>query len=65
MKRKILFIYSSIGKALQFEWLIEGLNLDKFQPKAILINSEGGDFHTFLKETGIPVITISCKSKKD
>tara|TARA_R110000850_G_scaffold20864_6_gene61821 strand:+ start:1932 stop:3047 length:1116 start_codon:yes stop_codon:yes gene_type:complete len=64
MKSKIVYIISSIYKALAFEWIAEQLNKEKFELSFILLNSGNSELENFLLGKGISVNRIQLNGKK-
>ena len=62
---KVVHILSDIDKALAFEWIAEELDQQKFNLSFILLNPGPSALENFLKKKNIPVITITCRGKKD
>ena len=62
---KVVYIISDIDKALAFEWIVEELNSQKFELSFILLNPGPSMLENFLRQKNIPVITITCRGKKD
>ena len=64
-KIKVTYIVSEIDKALEFEWVAEYLNKDRFELSFILLNPGSSYLEDYLKKKGIPVKTIRYRGKKD
>lgn len=60
----ICYIISDIDKALAFEWTATTLKKNH-DIRFILMNSGGSALESFLKQSGIPVVRIICRGKKD
>ncbi len=63
--KPVTYIISDIGKALAFEWIAESIDTQKFRLSFILLNPGPSVLEDFLREKGIPVQTVICRSKKD
>ncbi len=62
---KITYIISGIDKALEFEWVAEYLDKDKFELSFILLNPGRSYLEEYLKQKGILVMTIRYRGKRD
>ncbi|MCL5276215.1 MAG: glycosyltransferase family 4 protein [Deltaproteobacteria bacterium] len=64
-KVKVTYIVSEISKALEFEWVADYLNKDRFELSFILLNPGSSYLEDYLKKKGIPVKTVRYRGKKD
>lgn len=65
-KTKVTYIISNINKALEFEWVAEFIDRDKFELSFILLNpKKGGTLSLFIQQQGWEVYEIIYRGKKD
>lgn len=62
---KVTYIISDVNKALAFEWIATYIDRKKFDVSFILLNSGPSVLEDYLKENGITVHYVHCKTKKD
>ena len=65
-KKKVCYIISNIDKAIAFEWIVEGIDIQKFELSfVLLIPNKSCYLEEYLKEKEINVERILLESKKD
>ncbi|MGZ8162848.1 MAG: glycosyltransferase family 4 protein [Methylobacter sp.] len=60
----VCYIISDINKALAFEWIAVALQKNH-DIRFILLNGGESALESFLKQSGIPVVRITCRGKRD
>jgi glycosyltransferase involved in cell wall biosynthesis len=61
---QVCYIISDINKALAFEWTANALQ-KKLDIRFILLNNGNTELEKFLIESGIEVVVVSCRGKRD
>ena len=64
-KKKILFIASYINFSYGIEWMIEGLDKEKFEIEFIFLNQKIPEIYNRLLKKGFSVEFIKYKGKTD
>lgn len=60
----VCYIISDINKALAFEWIAVELQKN-YDLRFILLNCGESALESFLKQSGVPVVSITCRGKRD
>lgn len=63
--KRITTILSYIDKAVEWEWIVEGLDPKKFELSFIFLDPAPGCLERYLRERGIPVIRVPCAGRSD
>lgn len=63
--KRITTILSYIDKAVEFEWIVEGLDPKKYELSFIFLDPAPGCFERYLRERGIPVIRVPYAGRSD
>lgn len=62
---RVTYILSNIDRAVEFEWIVDGLDGERFSLSFVLLNSGASHLESFLKSRGIPVIRVPYAGKSD
>jgi glycosyltransferase involved in cell wall biosynthesis len=65
MKQTIFYIISNIGKSLEFEWVADELDQEKYNLTFILLNPGDSTLEQYLLKKGVPVHRVTYRGKKD
>lgn len=63
--KRITTILSYIDKAVEWEWIVEGLDPKKFELSFIFLDPAPGCLERYLRERGIPVIRVPYAGRSD
>lgn len=65
LKNKVCLVLSFHDKAVQYEWLIQSINPDKFELIFVFLNPGDSYIENFVKKKGLKNYRLTYNSKKD
>jgi glycosyltransferase involved in cell wall biosynthesis len=65
MRKRLVYIVSSIEKSLAFEWVVDGLDLTKYELTFVILGKESTALAAFLRQREVTVYEIPYQDSKN